>query len=284
MSMSSLGVWYMFLATFLFALMTVFVKLLPQIPVIEIILFRSIISLLLCFFVLSKNKVKAFGNNKSLLILRGLAGAVALTMNFYLIQVIPLAAASTLTFLAPICTTILGIYFVKEKVKPLQFLFFAASFAGILIVQGFDNRISLFHLLVGLSTSMAMGLAYNCVRRLSSSEDPLVIILYFPLVCLPLTGVWSIFHWTQPQGLDWVYLLMVGLTTQIAQYYMTKSYQSAEISTVSIVSYTGILYSIGLGFFIFIESFNWITYFGIGLVLAGVLGNVVYSTNKAIVE
>ncbi len=278
MSDSLRGVIFMLLATFVFALMTVFVKLLPNIPVLEIIFFRAIFSIVVCLYSLLKARIPIFGNNKTILIIRGLAGVTALSMNYYLIQVVPLAAASTLTYLAPIFTTILGIFFVKEKVRPLQFLFFALSFSGILVIQGFDNRISLFHLVLGISTSMVMGLAYNCVRKLSTTEHPLVIMFYFPLLCLPVTGLWIVFNWTMPLGREWVYLAMVGLTSQVAQYYLTRAYQIAEIATVSIVSYTSIIYTITLGLIIFGESFNSMTYLGMALVCAGVIINVLYKT------
>jgi drug/metabolite transporter (DMT)-like permease len=274
------GVWYMALATFLFALMTVFVKLVPEIPALEIIFFRAIISVTLCYWGLKRARVPIFGNNKPLLILRGIAGVLALTLNFYLIHEIPLATASTLTYLAPISTTLIGIWFVKEKVSPLQFLFFAVSFAGTLVIQGFDARVSLFHLGVGIVTSLFMGIAYNCVRKLSTSEHPLVIIFYFPFVCLPVTGIWCLLFWVQPQGWAWFHLLMVGISSQVAQYYMTRAYQLAEISTVSIVNYTGIIYAIVLGFILFGEGFNLLTYAGMALVLAGVGLNVLFKQRQ----
>jgi drug/metabolite transporter (DMT)-like permease len=280
MSDNLCGVWYMALATFLFALMTVFVKLVPEIPALEIIFFRAIISVTLCYWGLKRARVPIFGNNKPMLILRGIAGVLALTLNFYLIHEIPLATASTLTYLAPISTTLIGIWFVKEKVSPLQFVFFAVSFAGTLVIQGFDARVSLFHLGVGIVTSLFMGIAYNCVRKLSTSEHPLVIIFYFPFVCLPVTGIWCLLFWVQPQGWAWFHLAMVGITSQVAQYYMTRAYQLAEISTVSIVNYTGIIYAIVLGFILFGEGFNLLTYAGMALVLAGLGPNVVFKQKQ----
>ncbi|MDG2177119.1 MAG: DMT family transporter [Gammaproteobacteria bacterium] len=276
------GVWYMALATLLFSLMTVFVKLVPGIPPLEIIFFRAVISVALCFWGLKRARVSIFGNNKTMLMMRGVAGVIALTLNFYLIQEIPLATASTLTYLAPVATTIIGIWFVKEKVSPTQFLFFAISFAGILVIQGFDARVSLFHLIVGIITSVFMGLAYNCVRKLSTTEHPLVIIFYFPFVCLPVAGLWCLLFWVQPAGWQWFFLLMVGITSQVAQYFMTRAYQLATISTVSIVNYTGIIYAIFLGYILFGEGFNLMTYAGMSLVLAGVILNVVRKNSHKI--
>lgn len=270
------GVWYMAIATFLFALMTVFVKLVPNIPALEIIFFRAIISVVICWWSLKRSRVQIFGNNRVMLTFRGIFGVIALTLNFYLIHEIPLATASTLTYLAPISTTLIGIWFVQEKVSPVQCLFFAISFAGVLVIQGFDARVSLFHLGVGIVTSIFMGLAYNCVRKLSTDEHPLVIIFYFPFVCLPITGLWCLLYWVQPSGWEWFFLFMVGITSQAAQYFMTRAYQLAEISTVSIVNYTGIIYAIVLGFILFGEGFNLLTYAGMGLVLVGVILNVVW--------
>jgi len=276
MSDTTHGVWYMAIATFLFALMTVFVKLVPNIPALEIIFFRAIISVVICWWSLKRSRVPILGNNRVMLTFRGIFGVIALTLNFYLIHEIPLATASTLTYLAPISTTLIGIWFVQEKVSPIQCLFFAMSFAGVLVIQGFDARVSLFHLGVGIITSIFMGLAYNCVRKLSTDEHPLVIIFYFPFVCLPITGLWCLLYWVQPEGWEWFYLFMVGITSQAAQYFMTRAYQLTEISTVSIVNYTGIIYAIVLGFILFGEGFNLLTYAGMGLVLVGVICNVVW--------
>ena len=202
----------MLYAVVTFSLMKVFVKTLDHIPVMEIILFRAIISLVISYVLLRKQNVNVFGNNKKLLIGRGVTGAIALTMNFYLVHEIPLATTSTLTYLAPVFSTLIGIFMVKERVRWIQWLFFAISFGGILVIQGFDIRISYFHLGIGIATSMFMGFAYNFVRKLNTTEHPLVIIFYFPLVLLPVATVWSALHWVQPVGIDWFNLLMYQIT------------------------------------------------------------------------
>ena len=270
------GVRYMLYATFTFALMKVFVKAIPHIPAIEIIFFRAIVSLVISFYLLKQQKVPFWGNNKPVLIARGITGSVALILYFYLLHAIPLATAATLQYLSPIFTTVLGVFIVREKVNPWQWLFFAISFAGVLVVQGFDVRISYVDLGTGIATSFFMGLAYNFVRKLNTTEHPLVIILYFPLVLLPIGSVWSYFVWVTPQGWDWLMLLGVGILTQIAQFFMTKSYQHEEVSKVSILNYIGLIYALLFGFFLFDETFNITTYMGMGLVVAGVIANVVF--------
>lgn len=265
----------MLVASFTFALMNVFVKVLPHIPAVEIILFRSIVSLILSVFMLRTQSVSVWGVNKPVLLARGITGAIALLIFFTLLQQVPLAAASSLAYLAPIFTTILGIFLVKEKVLPIQWFFFLVSFAGVLVIQGFDGRIEVIHLLMGIGTSLFMGLAYNFIRILKTSEHPLVIIFYFPLVMLPISGIWSAFVWVTPVGWDWLYLLLVGVLTQIAQFFMTKSYQSEELSKVSIVNYVGIVFSLSFGLVFFDETFDWPTLVGMAFVIGGVVMNII---------
>lgn len=272
----SKGVLYMLIAVFTFSLMKVSVKSISHIPALEIIFFRSIISLVISGSFLLHQKVSLWGNNKKFLILRGLAGAMSLTLYFSLLQQIPLAAAASMQYLSPVFTAVLGVYIVKEKVRWQQYIFFAISFVGILVIQGFDTRISLLHLTIGICSAIFTGLAYNFVRKLKTTEHPLVIIFYFPLVTLPLASVATYFNWVTPVGWDWGMLLLVGLLTQIAQYYMTRSYQIEELSKVSVINYLGMLNALAFGFIIFGETYEWLSYIGMGLVVLGVVLNIRY--------
>jgi drug/metabolite transporter (DMT)-like permease len=278
--MLSKGVQYMLLSTFIFAIMNVLIKYVPNIPAIEIILFRSIVSFAMSGIALKFQRVPLLGKNRKILFLRGLAGALALMMFFTTLQEIPLASAVTLMFLGPIFTTILGMWIVKEKVVWLQWVFFAISFAGILMIKGFDPRVSPYMALLGVGAAFCSGIAYNMIRKLKTSEHPLVIIFYFPLVTLPIVGIYSVFHWVQPHGIEWIILLAIGVLTQIAQYYLTKSYQSEELAKVSNLSFIGIIYALGFGYVLFGETFNLQTYLGMTCVMVGVVLNVIYKNRK----
>jgi drug/metabolite transporter (DMT)-like permease len=267
------GVRYMLLATFLFSLMKVCVKMIPDIPAVEIILFRSVISFIISFIGIKSMGISPWGTNKGLLVLRGVCGALSLMLYFVLIQQIPLATTYTLLYLAPVFTTILGIWLVKEKVLPLQWVFFLVSIAGVLMVTGFDIRVEPLHLAIGIGSSLSSAVAYNVIRKLKTSEHPLVIILYFPLVTTPIAAVYSWFVWKQPVGWEWFWLVMVGIFTQFAQYFMTKAYQREDLSVISSLSYLGIVYGLGFGF-LFGENFNLLTYLGMASVVVGVVMNI----------
>ncbi|QCR25173.1 EamA family transporter [Pontibacter sp. SGAir0037] len=271
----------MLLSTFFFALMNLCVKLVSHIPAVEVIFFRSAISLVMSYAVLRSKGVKALSSNYGLLFARGASGVIALMLFFTTLQKIPLATAATLQYLAPIFTTILGIFIVKEQVKPWQWLFFAVSFGGILVIQGVDISADPFYIWLGVLSAVFSGVAYGLVRRLNAREHPLVIVLSFPLVGFPVTLVLSLFNWVQPQGWDWAMLLLVGVLTQLGQYYMTMSYQAEEISKVANLNYLGIIYALSFGFIFFGETFTLWSYLGMALVLVGVVLNVAYKNRLA---
>ena len=266
----------MLVSTLFFTGMNLLVKMVPNIPAIEIVFFRSLVSLVLSYGFLARLRISVWGNNKKLLIGRGISGAVALILYFTTLQVMPLASAVTIQFLSPIFTTILGIFVVREKVKPWQWAFFAIAFGGVLVIEGFDPRVSAFFGVMGIISSLFSGFTYNLIRKMGTSEHPLVIVFYFPLVTLPATGIYCYFFWVNPIGMEWLLLILIGVMTQFAQYFMTMAYQNEELSKVAPLKYFGVLYAIILGYVFFGETFNWLTYTGMIMVIVGVILNVWY--------
>jgi len=278
----SKGVRDMILAIFFFSLMNLCVKFVSHIPAVEVVFFRSVVSFVISGVILLHQGVSLLGTNRKVLIIRGLTGTIALVTYFITLQNIPLAGAVTIHYIAPIFTSLLGILIVKERVSRWQYLFFLMSFMGIIVIQGVDTRISLGYTLLGIFGAVFTGLAYNMIRKLKQSEHPLVIIFYFPLVSIPITGIISLFNWVTPQGWDWLLLLFVGVLTQLGQFYLTKSYQSEELSKVSVISYIGIIFALCYGFIFFDEHYKFSAYLGMVLVLLGVVLNLWYKSRKQV--
>ncbi|MCH8516394.1 MAG: DMT family transporter [Cyclobacteriaceae bacterium] len=276
----SKGVKYMLLAGVFFAVMNVMVKGLSHLPAVEIVFFRSAISLIISFVVLKRARVSLIGNQPWILFLRGFFGLLALSMFFWTLQELPLGAAVTIQYLSPIFASALGIFIVKEKVKPYKWVFFGIAFAGVVMIEGFDPRVSPFFLVVGLISAIFAGLAYNMVRLLKDSEHPVRIVFYFPLVSLPLTGIYILFDWVTPLGWDWLLILFMGISTQIAQVYMTKAFQSDEVSKIALLKYAGIFYAVFFGHVFFEEVYTLQVYIGMVVVLLGIVGNVLYKQRK----
>lgn len=193
---------------------------------------------------------------------------------FITLQNIPLASAVTIQYLSPVFTAIIAVFVLGERMKPIQWLFFAIAFLGVALIKGFDERVSLLYLGLGVVSSICAGAAYNCIRLVKDTDHPLVVVLYFPMVATPIMLVLTYFDWVMPIGRDWILLLLLGVFTQIGQVFMTKALQSERANMVASLKYLGSLYALGFGYFIFDETYGAFSLLGILLVLSGVLLNV----------
>lgn len=273
----SIGVILMLAASLSFSGMNIAVKMLKELPIMEIIAIRVLIQLALGSFALIKKKLNPFHGNQKLLLLRGLFGSAGLFFYFFTIQNLPLGNAVILYYLAPVFTTVLAIFLAKENVKNIQWFFFLISMIGVAIVNGISHDFKVLPVISGVIGAVFSGLAYNMIKKLKDKEDPDVVVFYFPLITLPI-ALLSYFivpdGWRMPHGSEWLWLLATGVCTQLGQIFMTRAFQSDTASKISAVSYVGIIWALLFGSLLFNEHFTVLQYFGAALVLIGVVLNV----------
>lgn len=274
----------MFLSTLAFSVANILVKQVSHIPAMEVVFFRCAVASSLCFIGLYRDRADWKGANHTLLILRGTFGTVALYCFFLTVQNIPLASAMTLQYLSPIFTTIIAIFLLSEKVERVQWVFYAMAFAGVLLIEQFDTRISYFYLALGISSAFCSGVAYNLVRRLREREHPLTVVLHFQLLGAVAGGISLFFDWKTPIGWDWFYLLLIGVFSQIGQIYLTSALQKERAASVAIINYTGLVYALSVGYIVFGESQSIEALAGMALVVLGVIFSVFYGKRHRDIE
>ncbi|HVF47253.1 MAG TPA: DMT family transporter [Pyrinomonadaceae bacterium] len=278
------GVRSMLMSTLAFSLANVFVKQVAHIPALETVFFRCAIATAFCLIGLYRAGADPIGSNHLQLLLRGLFGTTALFLFFLTLQQMPLASAMTIQYLSPIFTTIIAIFILSEKVKPAQWVFYAIAFAGVLVIERFDGRISPFYLAIGVFSAFCSGMAYNMVRSLRGREHPLTVVLHFQLVGFLVGFVSLFFAWTTPHGLDWLYLFLVGAFSQLGQIFLTNALQRERVAGVAIINYTGLIYALSIGWIIFGEAHGIMALAGMLLVVIGVLLSVLYGRRHREIE
>lgn len=266
-------------------------EILPEIqsfPAHELVLARSIVSFVISFSVIKHRKLPLFGVNKKWLIIRGVAGTIALTIFFYTIHYLPLAIATTVQYLAPIFTVIFAIVLLKEKVKTLQWFFIALSFLGVSLI-GLDKlvettkvteSISYLWLGLGILSAVFSGIAYVAILKLKATDAPIVIVSYFPMIAIPVMVVFCLFEFTMPQGIEWLLLLIIGIFTQFAQILLTKAFHEGTASTITPFQYLGAIYAFLIGYFVFDETLSTIVNIGIVMVVGGVFINALIKKKR----
>ncbi len=271
------GAKMMFISIVSFSLMHLCVKAIPAIPIHQIISFRSVFSILICFYILKTKSIPMWGKNKPLLVVRGIVGTLSLLCFFYSLQHLPLATAVTVSNLIPLFALGLSALFISEKITWVQSLFFFLSFLGVVLLKGFDSRVSLFDLSIALMAAFFTACAHFTVRKLRDTDHPWVIIFYFPLVAIPLVVPFTLLNWVPPTLFEWTMLLLIGLFTHIGQVYLTYAYAHEEVAGITNIYYIGILLSLFYGYLFFEETFPALSFLGILLIVGGIFLNLSYT-------
>jgi drug/metabolite transporter (DMT)-like permease len=272
----SKGVRYMLFSIVSFSLMHLCVKAIPNIPVVQTILVRSAFSVVFCYIAIKQANVAFWGNNKPMLVLRGIVGMLSLICFFYSIQLLPLATAVTIGNLIPFFTLVLAFLFLHEKVPLLKWIYFGISFCGVLVIKGLDVDVNTLGIVLGLGAAFFTATAHFVVRKLRDTDHTAVIMFYFPLITIPFMLPFSILQWKTPDTREWMYLLFIGISTHIGQLFLTKAYKYEEVKNVSFVYYLGIVLSFFYAIFFFDEFISWESSIGIGLVVLGMILNILH--------
>lgn len=246
------------------------VKSLSHLPFEQIVFWRALISLSITFVFLRWRGIPLWGVNRRMLIFRGVAGTLALTLFFYTLHKMPLASAVTIQYLAPIFTVLFSGLFFGEQVRPWHWFCSMVGFVGVLVIQGFDTRVDLLDAGVGVVSAMASAVAYNTVRSLRGADHEWVVIFYFPLIASAITFPLALSKWVWPAGWDWALLVVIGVLTQAAQLYLTKGYQAERAAKIAAVNYVGVLWAVLFGVVIFHETIPAATVAGMILIMLSV--------------
>ncbi len=266
----------MLFSTLAFAFMNVTVKYLTHISTFQIVFFRSIGSLFFTFSFLIKNKIPMLGNNKILLISRGLAGVVSMALFFMSTKYLPIGTAVSLRYLGPIFAALFAVILLKERIKPLQWFFFFMAFIGVLILKGFDTEVNWFGLILVLISAVFIGVVYIIISKIGKGDHPVVIVNYFLVISGSIGALLSINNWTTPVGKEWLLLLSLGVFGYYGSVYMTKALQMAATNIIAPIKYIEVIFTLLLGVFIFSENYTLWSLLGIALIITGLVLNILY--------
>jgi len=269
LSKNQLGFLYMFISVCAFSLMDVIVKWSDAYPVGQVLFFRGLCGLIPILSLIPKDRYKDFykTNRPVLHLKRCLSGLIAIVAIFIALRKLPLATVVSISFAAPIFTTIFSIFFLNEKVGLFRWLAVIVGFIGIIIISepGFSS-LNIYYI---YPIIFCLGLSYVAIaiKQLSSSEPIWLIGFYFSFSIM-ITSLFTISQgWIMPNLIDLVLLSLVGILGGVANLLLTQAYKFADVSLVTPLKYLALVFAIIFGYFIWDEIPSSKTLFGAGLVI-----------------
>ena len=240
----------MFISICAFSVMDLIVKWSENYPVGEVLFFRGLFGMITIFFLIPREKYFNFykTNRPMLHFKRCIAGLIAIVAIFIALRNLPLATVVSISFAAPIFTTILSIFFLSEKVGLYRWLAVIVGFIGILIISqpGFTS----FNIYYIYPIIFCLGLSYVAIaiKKLSSTEPVWLIGFYFSFSIMIIS--FFTFHqgWIIPKLLDLFLLSMVGILGGLANLWLTQSYKYSDVSLVTPIKYLALVFAILFGY------------------------------------
>lgn len=239
------GIFFMITAAICFALIAVLVKQVRHLPLMEIVIFRNIPMMIIISGMIKKENIPPFGNNKPILILSGLVITIGTIAGFYAFTTMPLTDALTIQQLNPLFTFFLAGIFLKEKLHFQQIPFFILAFLGGLLVIKPGFRIDIFPAMSALLSAISISFSHATLRHLRLTDHYLVIINYRAYIISLLSLIILILQkgFKIPSPSDLLTLALLGAVGLIAQVTLTKAYQLAPASLISLYNYSQIIFA-----------------------------------------
>ena len=247
------GIFFIILSAFGFAVMSAFIKLSGDLPNIQKVFFRNLVSAIIALFLIIKHKGSFTGKkeNRKILIYRSLFGTIGIIFNYYAIDNLVLSDANMLNKISPFLVVVFCALILKEKINLKQILAIIVAFIGALFIvkPSFDIRVVPY--IIGFLSAVFAALAYTCVRMLGNKEEYYTIVFFFSTFSL-VTVLPMFFYVYEPMTtMQFVYLILAGIFASLGQFGVTLAYKYAPAKEISIFDYSNIIFSAILSIFLF---------------------------------
>ena len=250
------------------------------------VFFRNFFATIIVFFTLLFSKQKFRIHDKSCILwlfLRAGIGFLGVILNFYAIDHIgSISDASILNKLSPFFAIFFSVFLMKEKPAIPEIIFVLIAFAGAMLVVNPRFDMKIIPALSGFLSGACAGFAYTCVRVLGKKGERNDMIIFFfsafsTLVSLPF----MIIYYVPMTGIQWLYMLLAGLSAAGGQFFITAAYKQAPAKEIAVFDYAQVLFAAILGFLFLNQIPKTLSIIGYVVIIGAAVGNFIYRLEKS---
>jgi drug/metabolite transporter (DMT)-like permease len=267
---SFMGIICILASAFCFSLMSLFIRLSGDVPVIQKCFFRNAVAMLIavCTMLKAKQPFRIGKGNLKYLLIRASAGTAGMLLNFYAIDHLPISDASILNKLSPFFAIIFSVFVLKEVANRYEWLAVAVAFLGAAFVVKPSFHLDVIPSLAGLLGGCGAGLAYTYVRKLGQrGENGMMIVLFFSAFSTLCTLPYLIFRFTPMTLQQWVFLWLTGAAAAGGQVFITKAYAYAPAKEISVYDFSNVIFSAIWGFLFLGQIPDWLSIIGYVIII-----------------
>lgn len=172
---------------------------------------------------------------------------------FFALGKMKLADIGAIVMISPLLITALSGLLLKEAVGLRRWIAVGIGFAGMLIIvrpgTGVFNPVAMFAVLVALGYAL-----YVLSSRANREKESLAALTYYPLIGIFIvSGALTPLDWTTPTVGAWAAMILVGVCAGIGHLTLTLAFRYASPPVLAPLEYTGLIWAVLLGYYLFDE-------------------------------
>ncbi len=247
------GTLFLLLASILFSLMALLIKLLGQhLNITQILLLRQLGMTLMVLPAIGRNFPGSLRSARpGLQILRMAFAMIAMLGGFTAVIHLPMADATAIFFAKSFFVTILAVFFLGEVVGIYRWSAVVLGFVGVLIMlQPGTSSFSIYSL-ASLTGAAGAAAVMILLRILSRSESADTIMTWSALGIGIAMAIPGIYYWQPPTSTEWMMLAGLSVISYFGQRCNIFAYKYGEASLLASLDYVRLLWATLLGFIVF---------------------------------
>jgi drug/metabolite transporter (DMT)-like permease len=195
-----------------------------------------------------------FGTKRlELHLMRCVLNVLSLFIFFEALRRLELATLFAIGFVGPLFMTALSVPMLGEKVGVHRWAAIGVGMIGALVIV--DPVAAQFDIamLFALSSTLLWSAAMVIVRKLSSTEKDLTLIVYVNTALLIVGVIGAPFEWRPVGARDLGFIVALALLLVVGQWLMVRAFRLAPVGVVAPFQYTGIIWATLIGWFFWNE-------------------------------
>ncbi len=267
----------MLTSTVFFGLMAVTIRLASAtLSTFEIAFFRNLFGLLALLPLLRYSAPGVFRTRQlPRYFVRSAIGIGSMLCGFWAIGHLPMAQAISLSYSTPLFVTIAAVIWLGEVVRRRRWTAVILGFIGVLVIvrpgtEGFSAGS-----LVAIAAAVLSSIVAIQIKQLSRVDPPDTIVFYTYAFWVPLSLVPALFAWQWPQGIDWLWLVAIGVFGTGGQLFWTRALKLGEVSALTPISFMQLPLVTALAWLLFDEGVSHWTVAG-ALIIFGANGYIAH--------
>lgn len=253
-----------------------------QLPTEVIVFARNLFALLLLLPWLAQQGAVAIKTEYLRFhILRAVVGVTAMMCLYYSWGHLPLAEAAMIKQTAPFFIPLFAFFWLGERIGKAVKIGILLGFAGVFLILNPTGESLNAAVLIALFGAMLGALAKVIIRRMSGTESPQRVVFYFALISSVLSALPAALNWVTPDLEQLVWLLLMAVTSTVAQLLLSRGYGLAPAGQLGAYTYASVAFAALFGWLLWDELLGLNSWMGLVLIVSAGLISLTSGRNHS---